>query len=128
MVRQRLNGSSATHSEVKRTWMPNGSSPCRGPAALGRFRDPVDVVLLRAQPRATTGFAAPPVMGILMGLGAAAYCPVLSTITQLPQHLPCLSLACMSRTLRVRSSVVEHLTFNQGVDGSIPSGLTNVLK
>jgi hypothetical protein len=26
---------------------------------------------------------------------------------------------------RVRSSVVEHLTFNQGVDGSIPSGLTN---
>ena len=23
-----------------------------------------------------------------------------------------------------RSSVVEHLTFNQGVDGSIPSGLT----
>ena len=38
--------------------MPNGSSPCRGPAALGRFRDPVDVVLLRAQSRATTGFAA----------------------------------------------------------------------
>jgi hypothetical protein len=24
-----------------------------------------------------------------------------------------------------RSSVVEHLTFNQRVDGSIPSGLTN---
>ena len=28
--------------------------------------------------------------------------------------------------LRARSSVVEHLTFTQGVDGSIPSGLTNV--
>jgi hypothetical protein len=27
-----------------------------------------------------------------------------------------------------RSSVAEHLTFNQRVDGSIPSGLTNDLK
>ena len=26
---------------------------------------------------------------------------------------------------RARSSAVEHLTFNQRVDGSIPSGLTN---
>ena len=26
---------------------------------------------------------------------------------------------------RARSSVVEHLTFNQGVDGSNPSGLTS---
>ena len=28
--------------------------------------------------------------------------------------------------LRARSSVVELLTFNQEVDGSIPSGLTNI--
>ena len=31
-------------------------------------------------------------------------------------------------SLGARSSVVEHLTFNQGVDGSIPSGLTIVFK
>ena len=29
---------------------------------------------------------------------------------------------------RARSSAAEHLTFNQRVDGSIPSGLTNVIK
>ena len=28
---------------------------------------------------------------------------------------------------RARSSAVEHLTFNQRVDGSIPSGLTKLL-
>ena len=32
-------------------------------------------------------------------------------------------LTCMQ--VRARSSGVEHLTFNQRVDGSIPSGLTN---
>jgi hypothetical protein len=31
-------------------------------------------------------------------------------------------------SLGARSSVVEHLTFNQGVDGSIPSGLTIIFK
>jgi hypothetical protein len=31
----------------------------------------------------------------------------------------------LSDPFRARSSVVEHLTFNQRVDGSIPSGLTN---
>ena len=30
------------------------------------------------------------------------------------------------RPLGARSSGVEHLTFNQRVDGSIPSGLTNI--
>jgi hypothetical protein len=29
---------------------------------------------------------------------------------------------------RARSSAVEHLTFNQRVDGSIPSGLTNLIE
>ena len=34
--------------------------------------------------------------------------------------------AHMVRPLGARSSVVEHLTFNQRVDGSIPSGLTSL--
>lgn len=32
----------------------------------------------------------------------------------------------LDRFFRARSSVVEHVTFNHGVDGSIPSGLTTL--
>lgn len=41
---------------------------------------------------------------------------------------PMRRLHMVSRHLgRARSSAVEHLTFNQRVDGSIPSGLTKIL-
>jgi hypothetical protein len=38
---------------------------------------------------------------------------------------PCLPMF-RATLVRARSSAVEHLTFNQRVDGSIPSGLTNM--
>lgn len=41
------------------------------------------------------------------------------------RHLDHPGCAAYKHALGARSSVVEHLTFNQGVDGSIPSGLTN---
>ncbi len=46
-----------------------------------------------------------------------------------PKWLTRLRRAHMVRPLLgARSSAVEHLTFNQRVDGSIPSGLTNYIE
>jgi hypothetical protein len=44
---------------------------------------------------------------------------------ELTSRPPIHMVAYLSR--RARSSAVEHLTFNQRVDGSIPSGLTKIL-